>query len=77
MALLAAAFAVLNNLFVDRMSYEPDRFAAFQRSGCATMRAFVNCEMVLSSFFPVLGVIAAVVGAAGGVVRVARQRRMA
>jgi hypothetical protein len=71
-ALLAAAFIILNNLFVDRMSNEPDRIRAFQQSGYATMRAYINHELVLSSFFPVLGAVAVVVGAIGGVVGAAR-----
>jgi hypothetical protein len=67
-AFLSVTFIVLNNVFVDRMSYEPDRIRAFQQSGYLTMRAYVNHELVLSWFFPVLAAVAAAAGAAGALI---------
>jgi hypothetical protein len=68
--ILAVTFYVLNNLFLDRMSYEPDRIRAFQASGYPTMRAYVN---QLDMFFPMLMLIAAIAGAAGGAIRTLRR----
>jgi hypothetical protein len=67
-AILWLAFAVLNNLFIDRMSYEPDRIRAFHRSGYGTMREFVNRGLVFSPFFPLLMAVAAVSGGIGGAI---------
>jgi hypothetical protein len=52
------------------MSYEPDRIRAFQASGYPTMRAYVN---QLDMFFPMLMLIAAIAGAAGGAIRTLRR----
>jgi hypothetical protein len=59
---------VLNNLFIDRMSYEPDRIRAFQESGYATMRAYVNSS-VFDSFTLMLLSVAAVTAAGGAALR--------
>jgi hypothetical protein len=79
----AAAFSVaglwltfisLNALFLDRMSYEPDRILAFRRSGYATMREFWNHQRS-SGPFPLLMVVAAVMGALGAELRRLTGRR--
>jgi hypothetical protein len=67
-AILWLTFIALNNLFIDRMSYEPDRIRAFRASGYATMREFVNQGLFPGLFFPVLMCVAAFAGAAGGAV---------
>jgi hypothetical protein len=58
---------VLDNLFIDRMSYEPDRIRAFHESGYATMRAYVNSNM-FDSFTLMLLSVAAVAAAIGGAI---------
>lgn len=40
--ILWLTFITLNNLFTDRMSYEPDRIRAFRASGYPTMRAYLD-----------------------------------
>jgi hypothetical protein len=40
--ILWLTFIALNNLFTDRMSYEPDRIRAFRASRYPTMRDYVN-----------------------------------
>jgi len=68
-AVLAAVFVVLNNLFPVRMSYEPDRLRAFSESGYATLRTYINRQLVLSGFFPALATVAAILGSTGGGLR--------
>jgi hypothetical protein len=67
-AILAMTFFILNNLFIDRMSYEPDRIRAFQESGYPTMRAFVN-HGLFDGFFPILMTVAAIAGTLGAAIR--------
>jgi hypothetical protein len=43
-------FITLNNLFTDRMSYEPDRVRAFMASGYPTMKAYVKHGLGLGPF---------------------------
>jgi hypothetical protein len=62
-AVLGLTFAVLNTLFVDRMSYEPDRIRAFRRSGEATMADYVKHQGAAP--FPLLHAVAAAAGAGG------------
>jgi hypothetical protein len=70
-AILWLTFIVLNNLFIDRMSYEPDRIRAFRESGDATMREFVNQGLLRGLLLPgLLMCVAAIAGAAGGAVGV-------
>jgi hypothetical protein len=64
---------VLNNLFVDRMSYEPDRMRAFHQSGYATMREYLHHQGWGPA--PLLMFVAAIVGAIGGAVRRRTRRR--
>jgi hypothetical protein len=40
--ILWLTFITLNNLFTDRMSYEPDRIRAFRASSEPTMRAYLD-----------------------------------
>jgi len=64
-------FIVLNNLFIDRMSYEPDRIRAFKESGYASMRTFVNSGMgtpPFLAFVAALMCIAALAGIFGGMI---------
>jgi hypothetical protein len=66
--ILWLASIVLNNLFIERMSYEPDRIRAFHESGYATMRTYVNSS-IFDSFTLMLLSVAAVTGAIGGAIR--------
>jgi hypothetical protein len=66
-AILWLTFITVNNLFTDRMSYEPDRIRAFRASGYPTMQAFVNHGFGLGPF-PLLMCVAALAGVAGGVI---------
>jgi hypothetical protein len=65
----------LNNLFVDRMSYEPDRMRAFQQSGYATMKEYLHHQGWGPA--PLLMFVAAIVGAIGGAVRKRTERMTA
>jgi len=58
-------FITLNNLFTDRMSYEPDRVRAFMASGYPTMKAYVKHGLGVGPF-PLLMGVAALAGMAGG-----------
>jgi hypothetical protein len=73
-AILGLTFIILNNVFPDRMSYEPDRIRAFQQSGFSTMRDYVNHGLGWGPL-PLLMVVAAVVGAIGSAVRKMTQLR--
>ena len=64
--LLWLTFFTLNNLFTDRMSYEPDRVRAFMASGYPTPKAYVTQGLGLGPF-PLLMCVAAFAGMAGGV----------
>ena len=75
-AILWLTFIVLNTLFLDRMSYEPDRIRAFQQSGYATMREYWNHQRGWGPF-PLVMLVAAIVGAMGGAVRRTTQGRTA
>jgi uncharacterized membrane protein YeiB len=75
-AVLWLTFIVLNHLFLDRMSYEPDRIRAFQRSGYATIREYWGHQRGWGPF-PLLMFAAAAVGAIGGAIRRTTQRRTA
>ncbi|HEX7138834.1 MAG TPA: hypothetical protein VF219_13335, partial [Vicinamibacterales bacterium] len=66
--LLWLTFIVLNQLFIDRMSYEPDRILAFRRSGYATMREFWNHQRGWGPF-PLMMAVAMLAGAIGGALR--------
>ena len=66
------AFA-LNDLFLERMSYEPDRIRAFQQSGYATLREWWAQERGWGPA-PLLMGIAALAGAAGAAARNRTQR---
>jgi hypothetical protein len=57
----------LNNLFVDRMSYEPDRIRAFQQSGYATMKEYLHHQGWGPA--PLLMLVSAIAGATGGALR--------
>ena len=64
-------YMLLNNLFLDRMSYEPDRIRAFQESGYASMRAYINQRWWLGPLdgpFAILLCAAALAGVAGAVI---------
>ena len=71
--ILWLTFIVLNNLFLDRMSYEPDRIYAFQQSGYATMREYWDHQRG-GGPFPLVMLLAAIVGGIGGAVRRTAQR---
>jgi hypothetical protein len=75
-AMLWLTFIILNYFFLERMSYEPDRIRAFQRSGYATMREYWNHQRG-SGPAPLLMLVATIVGAIGGAVRRTTQRRTA
>ena len=64
---LWSTYIILNNAFIERMSYEPDRIRAFQESGYATMREFVNSGMGIGPF-PLLLCVAALAGMAGAAI---------
>ena len=74
--ILWLTFVALNNLFLDRMSYEPDRIRAFHQSGYATMREYWDHQRGWGPF-PLVMLVAAVVGGIGGAVRRTSQRRAA
>jgi hypothetical protein len=57
-------FITLNNLFTDRMSYEPDRVRAFMASGYPTMKAYVRHGLGVGPS-PLLMCVAALAGMAG------------
>jgi hypothetical protein len=67
-AMVWLAFVVLNGLFVERMSYEPDRLLAFRRSGYPSLQEWWNHQRGWGPF-PLLLVASAVVGALGGVIQ--------
>ena len=67
-------FFTLNNLFTDRMSYEPDRVRAFLASGYPTMKAYVKHGLGVGPF-PLLMCVAALAGMAGGVLGEKVQQR--
>jgi hypothetical protein len=67
-AMLWLTFIILNNSFIERMSYEPDRIRAFQQSGYATMREYWNHQHGWGPF-PLLISVAGVVGAVGAFIR--------
>ena len=64
--ILWLTFVSLNNLFTDRMSYEPDRIRAFKASGYPTMREYLD-HGTGSGPFPLLLGVAVIVGTAGSV----------
>jgi hypothetical protein len=68
-------FITLNNLFTDRMSYEPDRIRAFRASGYRTMRDYVNGSGL--GPFPLLMGVAALSGMAGSLLEKTAERRTA
>jgi hypothetical protein len=47
-AFLWFAFVGLNTLFIEQMSYEPDRILAFHRSGYATLQEWWHHTMGLA-----------------------------
>jgi hypothetical protein len=63
--ILWLAFIVLNRVFTDRMSYEPDRIRAFMASGQPTMREYLDHSLAPGPF-PLLMGVAVIVGVAGG-----------
>jgi hypothetical protein len=65
---------VLNNVFPDRMIYEPDGIRAFEQSGYISMREYLNHGRGWGPA-PLLMFVAAVVGAIGGAIRSMTQRR--
>jgi hypothetical protein len=71
-AILWLAFITLNDLFTDRMSYEPDRIRAFRASGEPTMRAYLDHRG--AGPFPLVMGVAVLAGVAGGAVGRKRQR---
>jgi hypothetical protein len=66
-AILWLTFITLNNLFTDRMSYEPDRIRAFRASGEPTMRAYLDHHQGAGPF-PVVMCVAVLAGVAGGAI---------
>jgi len=64
-AMVWLAFIALNGLFIERMSYEPDRIRAFQRSGYPTLQEWWRHQRGWGPF-PIVMTVAAVVGAFGG-----------
>jgi hypothetical protein len=72
-AILWLTFITLNNLFTDRMSYEPDRIRAFRASGEPTMRAYLDHHRGAGPFPLVMGA-AVLAGVAGGAIGRTRQR---
>jgi hypothetical protein len=74
--MLWVSLIVLNSLFIDRMSYEPDRIRAFQQSGYATMGEYWKHQHSLGPF-PLLMSVAAVIGTVGGGIRRATHRSSA
>jgi hypothetical protein len=67
-AVLWLTFVVLNQWFIDRMSYEPNRILAFQRSGYTTMREYWSQQRGWGPF-PLALALAMIVGAIGGALR--------
>jgi hypothetical protein len=70
-AILWLVAVVLNNLFLQRMSYEPDRMLAFHNSNYSSLRAYVTFGLLFSPFFVVLAgaafVVATVAAGVGNV----------
>jgi hypothetical protein len=75
-AILWLTFIVLNNLFIDSMSYEPDRIRAFQQSGFPTTRAYVNHGLFLGLFFPMLMAAATITASVGGMISCVQRRNV-
>jgi hypothetical protein len=74
--LLWLTFLVLNSVFLERMSYEPDRIRAFQQSGYATMREYWNQQRGWGPF-PLVMLVAAIAGGIGAAARKMTHRSMA
>jgi hypothetical protein len=72
---LWVTFITLNNLFTDRMSYEPDRIRAFRASGYRTMRDYVNHGGL--GPLPLLMGVAALSGMAGSLLEKTTENRTA
>ena len=67
-AMVWLAFVVLNGAFIERMSYEPDRIRAFQRSGYPTLQEWWHHQRDCGPF-PIVMSVAAGVGAFGGLMQ--------
>jgi len=65
--ILWLTFITLNRVFIERMSYEPDRIRAFRASGYPTMREYIVHD-VGAGPFPLLMSVATIAGLAGSVV---------
>jgi len=66
MAFVMLTFVVINNLFLEIVSQQPDKIWGFQHSGYPSMRAYVNCG-ALKGLVLVLPVLTACGGFAGGI----------
>jgi hypothetical protein len=78
MGMVMATFFVIDNLFLDLVSRQPEKIWGFRHSGYQSMRAFINHGLLrgLLLALPVMTAFGAAAGALGGLVaRIMRRRR--
>lgn len=63
-------FAVVDNVFLDIVSQQPDKISGFQQSGMHSMRDYVNSGLVAGTLFivPFFGLPGAAAGTLGGAI---------
>jgi hypothetical protein len=69
-ALSVVSFAVVDNIWLGTVSRQPQKIAGFAHSGAASMRAYLNHDLIGPAVFAVIafGIIGAIMGAVGGMV---------
>jgi hypothetical protein len=75
MALLT--MVAVDNLFFDTISRQPDKLAAFARSGASSLRSYVNLNLLHAApvIVPALGVVGGLLGSVGGLLVSSGTRR--
>ncbi len=69
-ALTVASSAVVDNIWLATVSRQPQKIDGFAHSGAASMRAYINHDLIGPAVFAVIafGIIGAIMGAVGGMV---------
>ncbi|HEY1485257.1 MAG TPA: hypothetical protein VGF84_04070 [Micromonosporaceae bacterium] len=69
-ALSVVSFAIVDNIWLGTVSRQPQKIDGFAHSGAASMRAYINHDLIGPALFAViaLGIIGAIMGAVGGMV---------
>jgi hypothetical protein len=69
-ALSVVSFAVVDNIWLGTVSRQPQKIDGFAHSGAASMRAYLNHDLIGPAVFAVIafGIIGAIMGAFGGMV---------